>query len=122
MTKVAKGSCHCGSVTFEAELEDGFENVRHCDCSLCKRKGAYVASVPVGKLKVTSGEEYLSLYQWNTGVAKHYFCKKCGIYTHHQRRSNPNEMGFNIGCIEGVNPFDWSPAPVGTGSKLSLID
>lgn len=48
----------------------------------------------------------MKLYQFNTMTAKHYFCSNCGIYTHHQRRSNPDQYGFNVGCLEGVNPFD----------------
>lgn len=39
-------------------------------------------------------------------TAKHYFCSECGIYTHHQRRSNPDEYGYNVGCLEGVNPYE----------------
>lgn len=109
-----KGSCHCGAVEFEVDQES-LRDVRHCDCSLCKRKTAYVASAVLKDLKVTKGADNLALYTWNTGVAKHYFCKTCGIYTHHQRRSDPNEYGFNIGCIEGVNPFDYCPAPINDG-------
>lgn len=57
-------------------------------------------------LSVVKGQEQLKLYQFNTHTAKHYFCGICGIYTHHQRRSNPNEYGVNLGCLEGVNPYD----------------
>ena len=101
-----KGSCHCGAVVFEVELEDGLQNLRRCNCSLCRRKGSIMASVPVQKLKVVAGEDQLSLYQWNKKIARHYFCKHCGIYTHHQRRSNPAEFGFNVACIEGIDPFE----------------
>lgn len=110
--KTLKGSCHCGAVTFQVELKNGLEDVHHCDCSLCKRRSAYVASVGLGELTLLSGADNLTLYQFNTGTAKHYFCKTCGVYTHHQRRSNPNEFSFNIGCLEGVIPYDFSPAPV----------
>ena len=110
-----RGSCHCGSVEFEVDLPNGLTDARHCDCSLCKRKTAYVASTTLDGLRVTKGEEFLSLYQFNTKTAKHYFCSICGIYTHHQRRSNPNEFGFNIGCLDGVNPFDFAPAKVEDG-------
>lgn len=55
-------------------------------------------------LQVLKGAENLSLYTWGTHTAKHYFCKTCGIYTHHQRRSDPKECGVNLGCIEGANP------------------
>ncbi len=105
---------------FEVELENGFENIRRCNCTLCRRKGAIIASAPVEKLKVVKGEDNLSLYQWNTKTAKHYFCKTCGIYTHHQRRSNPTQFGFNIACIEGVNPFDFKDVAVGDGQAQSL--
>lgn len=120
MSEIKKGSCHCGAVEFEVELENGFENIRRCNCSLCSRKGAIIASVPVEKLKVVKGGDNLSLYQWNTKTAKHYFCKTCGIYTHHQRRSNPTQFGFNIACIDGVNPFDFKDVAIGDGQAQSL--
>lgn len=116
MTDKRKLTCHCGAVELEIEFDNGLENIRHCDCSLCRRKGAVMAAVPVEKLRVTKGSEYLSLYQWNTKVAEHYFCKICGIYTHHKRRSNPKQYGINIACIEGVNPFSYGEIPIGNGN------
>ena len=116
-----KGSCHCGSVAFEVDLANGLENLRRCNCSLCRRKGAIIASVPVERLRVTQGADMLTLYQWNSKTAKHYFCKVCGIYTHHQRRSNPREFGFNVACIEGVNPFELTNIRVGDGASQSLM-
>jgi hypothetical protein len=80
-----------------------------------------MAGVPLEKLKVLRGEDKLSLYQWNTKTAKHYFCSVCGIYTHHQRRSRPNEFGFNIACLEGVNPFELGEIPVADGQSQSLL-
>lgn len=82
---------------------------------MCRRRGAIVASVVLANLEVVEGEEVLGVYQFNTMTAKHYFCTKCGIYTHHQRRSNPEEYGFNVGCLEGVNPFDVGEVPVFDG-------
>ena len=55
--------------------------------------------VPLENLKVTRGRTTLSLYEWNTRVAKHYFCSVCGVYTHHQRRSDPNEYAVNVVCL-----------------------
>ncbi|WP_204243989.1 GFA family protein [Vibrio galatheae] len=101
-----KGSCHCGAVVFELDLPNGIEKPRRCDCSICRRKGAIVASVTLEGIRILQGAEHLKLYQFNTNTAKHYFCSNCGIYTHHQRRSAPDEYGFNVGCLEGVNPFD----------------
>jgi len=78
-------------------------------------RGAIAASVTLENLKIIQGEDKLTLYQFNTMTAKHYFCSVCGIYTHHQRRSNPNQYGFNIACLEGVNPFELTDVPVMDG-------
>ncbi len=110
-----RASCHCGAVRLELDLPDGIVDPRRCDCSICRRKGAIVASVPLAGLRVVSGAEHLRLYRFNTGTARHYFCGHCGIYTHHQRRSNPDQYGFNVGCLEGVNPYAIGEVPVEDG-------
>ena len=74
-----------------------------------------VASVPLSGLRILKGAEKLTLYQFNTMTAKHYFCSVCGIYTHHQRRSKPTEFGFNVACLEGINPYDLDEVPVVDG-------
>ena len=108
-------TCHCGSVVLELDLPDGIVNPRRCNCSICRRKGAIVASVPLSGIKIVKGQDVLKLYQFNTKTAKHYFCSHCGIYTHHQRRSNPREYGYNVGCLEGVDPFDIADVPTNDG-------
>jgi hypothetical protein len=110
-----RATCHCGAVELELHLPDGIVSPRHCDCSICRRKGAVVASVPLSGLRIVKGQDALKLYQFNTRTARHYFCSTCGIYTHHQRRSSPNEYGYNVGCLEGVNPFDLGPVQVNDG-------
>lgn len=70
-----------------------------------------VASVLLADLEVVKGRDNLSCYSFNTQTAKHYFCKTCGIYMHHQRRSNPHEYGVNVGALEGVNPREIDPVP-----------
>lgn len=115
------GSCHCGAVAFEVDLENGFEDLRRCNCSLCSRKGALMASVPCDRLRVTAGADKLSLYQWNTMTARHWFCSVCGIYTHHNRRSNPAEFGFNVACLEGVDVFALGPVATGNGASQSVV-
>lgn len=110
-----KASCHCGAVTFELELPEGLIDVRRCDCSLCRRRGAIAASIPLSGIKILKGESLLKLYQFNTKTAKHYFCSNCGIYTHHQRRSDPSQYGFNVACLEGINPLKISDVPTYDG-------
>lgn len=117
--KTESGSCHCGAVVFEVDLEDGLQNLRRCNCSLCRRKGAIMASVPVDGIRVVKGEDKLSLYQWNTNIAKHYFCSICGIYTHHQRRSDPTTCRFNVACIDAVDPYDLQGVTVSDGASMS---
>ena len=114
-----KGSCHCGAVTFE--ISGSVEKGVRCDCSLCKRKGAIMVLMEKDQFTLTSGEDNLSLYEWNSQVAKHYFCKLCGIYTHHKRRRDDG-MGFNVGCVDDFNMEILGEIGLVSGSKLSIID
>lgn len=98
-----QGSCHCGTVKFEVRNQEGLNNLMRCNCSLCRRRGAIMATAKISDLVITAGEEQLTLYQWNTRIAKHYFCSLCGIYTHHQRRRLPDQIGFNVACLEGID-------------------
>lgn len=110
-----RATCHCGAVELELDLPDGLVDVRRCDCSLCRRRGAIVASVPLSGIRIVKGVGVLKLYQFNTKAAKHYFCSHCGVYTHHQRRSNPAQYGFNAACLEGVNPLKIEGVPTNDG-------
>jgi len=110
-----RATCHCGSVELELDLPNGIVDPRRCDCSICRRKGAIVASVPLAGITIVKGHDVLKLYQFNTNTAKHYFCSNCGIYTHHQRRSNPEQYGYNVGCLDGVNPFEIENVPTNDG-------
>lgn len=114
---VHKGQCHCGSVKFTVRLASGLIDPRRCNCSMCKRRGAVVASVELKDLTIDEGEDQLSLYQFNTNTARHYFCSRCGIYTHHQRRSNPALYSLNIACLEGIDPFVLANVPVLDGEN-----
>ena len=110
-----RGTCHCGAVEIDVTLPDGFASARRCDCSYCRRRGAIVVSALLANLTVVKGADNLTLYQFGTHTAKHWFCKTCGIYTHHQRRSNPREVAYNVACLDGLNPFDLDPVPVSDG-------
>ncbi len=109
------GQCHCGAVTFTATLTDGLASARRCDCSLCRMRGAVAVTAVLDGFEITQGADNLSLYQFNTRVAEHYFCKTCGIYTHHRRRSDPNEYGVNLACLDGQSPFDLAEVTVNNG-------
>ena len=100
-----KASCHCGAVELLINLPDGIVGAMRCNCSFCGRRGAFMAPTNLENIRIIKGEESLSKYQFKTKTAEHYFCKNCGIYTHHRRRSNPNEYGYNVANLEGVNPL-----------------
>jgi hypothetical protein len=112
---VHKASCHCGAVQFEVDLPSGLQELRRCNCSICRRRGSIAASVPLDGLRVTGGKDKLALYKFNTMTAEHYFCSICGIYTHHKRRSNRDQYGFNVACLDGVDPFELGDIPVVDG-------
>ncbi len=101
-----KLSCHCGKVEAEINISNDLEKILRCNCSICKRKGAVMSMVKNEDFIIIKGKETLSLYQFHSKVAKHYFCSCCGIYTHHHPRSNPSLTGFNIGCIDDINVFE----------------
>jgi len=109
------GQCHCGAVRFEAVLPKGLASARRCNCSYCEKRGAVAVTAMHDGLTILTGEEQLATYHFNTGVAEHYFCANCGIYTHHRRRSNPDELGDNVACLDGLSPFDFPEIPVNEG-------
>jgi len=78
-------------------------------------RGAVAVSADLDGLTVLTGSDALNVYRFGTKTAAHYFCSQCGIYTHHQRRSNPSQFGVNVACLEGVSPFDFSEVPVNDG-------
>lgn len=118
VTNVFHGSCHCGAVKFT--VRTAVEPALRCNCSLCRRKGALMSqSFAREDLTILSGEQDLTLYQFNARVAKHYFCRHCGIYPFHQTRMDPTRWRVNIGCLEGVDPYSLE-ASVGDGASLSV--
>ena len=112
-----RARCHCGAVVLELMLPEGIEDPRRCNCSICRRKGAIVGSVSLQNLRVIQGQDQLRLYQFDTCEAEHYFCGTCGIYTHHKRRSNPNQYGINLGCLDGVDPYLIGDVPIYDGAN-----
>ncbi len=113
--KEIDGACHCGAVRFHVRLSDGLNSARRCTCSMCRMRGAVAVSAELDGFDILAGRELLTAYQFNTRAAKHYFCSRCGIYTHHQRRSNPQQFGVNVACLDGISPFDFATVPVMDG-------
>ena len=112
------GACHCGVVRFRIDAEPAELTV--CDCSLCAKKNAVMTQVHESALTILAGEEALTEYRWNTGVARHFFCSVCGIYPFHRKRSAPDSYGVNVACLEG---FDASAVPLrrADGKSMSVV-
>ena len=111
------GACHCGAVRFSAELPQGLASARRCTCSICRMRGAVTVTGSIAGFRLLEGADTLATYRFNTGTAEHHFCTICGIYTHHRRRSNPDQLGINAACLEGVSPFDFYELVVNDGER-----
>ena len=117
-----EGACHCGSVQFTVTLTQGFASARRCTCSLCRMRGALAVTSTPADFRLTQGEGKLATYRFNTRTAEHHFCSVCGIYTHHKRRSNPDQLGVNVACLKGVSPFDFREVVVYDGERHRADD
>jgi hypothetical protein len=115
------GSCHCGGIRFEINTEQPLGPYFRCNCSLCSRKSAVMGAAARSALVVTGGAELISTYSWNTKEAQHYFCKVCGIYTHHAMRGEIELIGVNMACIEGFDVFALGNVVVGNGKGWSVV-
>ena len=111
------GACHCGAVRFTVHLPQGLASARRCTCSICRMRGAVAVTGDPRSFELLQGEDQLATYRFNTGIAEHHFCRICGIYTHHKRRSNPDELGVNVACLEGRSPFDFRELVVNDGER-----
>jgi hypothetical protein len=106
------GGCHCGAVRWEVDLPDAFE-VEDCNCSMCAMSGNIHIIVPSSRFRLTQGNDNLVEYTFNTGAAKHLFCRTCGVKSFYIPRSNPDGVAVTWRCIDDwqdlkvtVNKFD----------------
>lgn len=92
------GSCHCGAVRFEADVD--LSRLVRCNCSICAKKGGIFVQVPDDRFRVTQGRDDVTLYQFNKKIAEHYFCRHCGIHTFGRPRSAPEMNLVNVRCLD----------------------
>ena len=114
-----KLKCHCGFVEAEINISN-INKILRCNCSICKRKGTIMSLVKNEDFKIIKGFDKIKLYQFHTKVAKHYFCTNCGIYTHHNPRSNPAMTGFNLGCLDDIDVFNLKNVQINDGLNHPL--
>jgi len=95
------GSCHCGAVAFEVEAPAPLV-VQACNCSICTKAGFLHLIVPLSRFRLVRGREDLTTYTFNTGVAKHTFCRTCGMKPFYTPRSNPDGVDVNVNCLDPI--------------------
>src|SRR4029079_3282196 len=105
--KTMEGGCHCGRVRFRVTAD--LDRVTECNCSMCGKKGCLHLIVPPDKFELLSGEGSLSTYTFNTGVAKHTFCKVCGIHPFYVPRSDPDKIDVNALCLDRFDQLSITP-------------
>ena len=94
-----KGSCHCGTVTYEVEAPADLQVVE-CNCSICSKSGYLHLTVHQSKFHLLSGENNLTEYRFDSGEARHLFCKTCGIKSFYHPRSHPDGISVNVNCLD----------------------
>ena len=107
-----KGGCHCGAVAFEIEAPANID-AKDCNCSICSKSGFLHLFVSRSNFRLLSGDTDISTYTFGTGVAQHYFCKRCGVKSFYVPRSHPDGYSVNARCLDpatidslAVEPFD----------------
>lgn len=101
MSRTLQGGCHCRAVRFEVDLPQQVE-AQSCNCSICAMTGFVHIIVPKSRFRLTTDEAALTAYTFNTGVAKHLFCKTCGVKSFYQPRSNPDGWSVNARCLDST--------------------
>lgn len=117
MLKTYRGSCHCGSVQFEAEL-DFTQSTYRCNCSICRRTRFWPAVAHEDGFRLIAGQDELTQYLFNTRKNEHYFCRRCGVRAFGIGTETPmgKMYGVNVGCLEGVSEEELA------GLKITYVD
>ena len=94
-----RGGCHCGAVAFEVDAPTRLD-VQQCNCSVCSMTAFLHLIVPASRFRLLRGTEVLESYTFNTGTARHLFCRRCGIKSFYVPRSNPDGFSVNVRCLD----------------------
>ena len=109
MLKTYEGGCHCGRVRFRIRTDLEKSRVGECNCTICTKKGILHIGVTPEQFEILSGVEGLTTYQFNTGAAKHTFCRHCGIHPFYVPRSDPENFSVNARCLDNYDPVEMRP-------------
>lgn len=123
------GGCHCGKVRFEIDAPER-PPVQTCTCSICRMAGYVHLIVPAARFRLLAGADALTEYRFNTGMARHLFCKICGVKSFYVPRSHPHGYSINARCLDGdvlahcewLPPFDDANREAATAAIAHLAD
>ena len=108
MLQTYEGGCHCGAVRLRVQADLAL--VSECNCSICTKKGILHLIVPLDRFTLLQGEDALTTYQFGTNVAKHTFCRHCGIHAFYVPRSDPDKVSVNARCLDDIDPSTLHPS------------
>jgi hypothetical protein len=108
MLQTYEGGCHCGRVRFRVRAD--LATIGECNCSVCTKKGILHLGAAREDFELLSGEDALQTYQFNTGTARHIFCRHCGIHSFGVPRLHPDRITVNARCLDNVEPADLKPS------------
>ena len=103
---VHRGGCHCGAIRFEVEAP-ARPTVLECNCSICRMTGFLHLIVPAARFRLLAGSEDLGEYRFNTGAARHLFCRRCGVKSFYVPRSHPDGYDVNLRCLDAATLAGW---------------
>lgn len=114
MVKTYRGSCHCGAVRFEADIDLAQGGTAKCNCSICLKTRSWMAFIAADAFRLLSGEQILRDYQFGKQVIHHRFCGQCGVrpFAHGADREGNKFYAVRVNCLDGVNPQELIDAPV----------
>ena len=120
VSKTYEGGCHCGAVRFSVTVDK--HDALECNCSICTKKGFLHLIVVKERFTLLSGEDALTTYTFNTGVARHKFCRTCGIHPFYTPRSHPDGVDVNVHCLDGDGPSRFRRLPFDGRNWESNVD
>src|SRR5712692_6036875 len=109
MMTTHEGGCHCGRVRFRIQVALEQTLVGECNCTICTNKGILHLPVAHERLEILSGAEDLATYLFGTGVAKHTFCRHCGMHPFYHPRTDPQNYSVNARCLDAYDPATMGP-------------
>lgn len=120
------GGCHCRRVRFEVDAPAALDAL-DCNCSICRMTGFLHLIVPATRFRLLAGEDALTEYRFNTGAARHLFCRHCGVKAFYVPRSHPDGFSVNVRCIDAgtiervvITPFDDNDRDAATAAVAHL--